>query len=127
VRNRSVADAGLAVALVYMFTAGVAPSEVSGSTAGSIVMAGMPGMMRDSTVRYPTLGLLLVAAAIGYTVVLLDRLSATRRAVPETSAGMPADPMDRPGPLPMLAPRAIECCRIALLLAAAYAILGKLV
>ena len=126
-RNRGAANAGLAVALVYMFTAGVAPSALSGSSAGSVVMAGMPGMTRDSTVHYPTLGLLFVAAAIGYTVVLLDRLSVTRRAVVETPTGTPVDPMDRPGPLPMLAPRAVECCRIALLLTVAYAILAKLV
>lgn len=126
-RNRGAANAGLALALVYMFTAGVAPSALSGSSAGSVVMAGMPGMMMDSTVRYPTLGLLLVAAAIGYTVVLLDRLSATRRPLAHTSAGPPIDPMDLPGPLPMLAPRAVECCRIVLLLAVAYAILTKLV
>lgn len=126
-RNRSAADAGLAATLVYMFTAGVAPSTLSGSTAGSVVMAGMPGMTRDNTVRFPTLGLLLAAAAIGYTVVLLDRLSATRRTATPAPAGMPVDPMDRPGPLPMLAPRAVESCRIALLLAVAYAILAKLV
>jgi len=126
-RNRGAADTGLAVALVYMFTAGVAPSALSGSSAGSVVMAGMPGMMMDSTVRYPTLGLLLVAAAIGYTVVLLDRLSTARRVVVDTPAGTPVDPMDRPGPLPMFAPRTVECCRIVLLLAAAYAILAKLV
>lgn len=126
-RNRGAADSGLAVALVYMFTAGVAPSALSGSSAGTVVMAGMPGMMMDSTVHYPTLGLLLVVAAIGYTVVLLDRLSVARRAVVDGPGGAPLDPMDRPGPLPMLAPRAVECCRIALLLAVAYAILTKLV
>jgi hypothetical protein len=123
-RNRDAFTAGLSLVLVYMFTAGVAPSTLSGSTAGSVVMAGMPGMMKDTTVRFPTLGLLLAVAAIGYTVVVLDRLSAIR---PEPAELKAIDPMDRPGPLPVMAPRTLEAGRIALMLTIAYAILAKLV
>jgi hypothetical protein len=119
-------DAGIAAALVFMFTAGVAPSVLSGSTAGLVVMAGMADMTRDTTESYPALGLLLVLALVAGAVVLLDRFSATRPTAPASGSAW-VDPLDRPGPVPLLAPRALELCRMVLLLVMAYAILGKLV
>jgi hypothetical protein len=119
-------DAGVGVTLVYMFTAGVAPSAISGSTAGAVVMGGMSDMTRDATERFPTLGLLLVLALVGSAVVLLDRLSVSRPAV-VVDAYLPVNPLDRPGPIPMLAPWTVDLGRMVLLVVMAYAILGKLV
>jgi hypothetical protein len=105
-------DAGVALVLVYVFAAGAVPSPLSGSSAGLLVL------------HYHTLGLALAVALLGYAVVALDRLSAGGRA-----SAIPAgvDPMDRPGPLPVLAPRAVEVCHIALLVTTAYAIIANLV
>lgn len=125
--RRSALDAGVSMVLVYMFTAGVAPSTLSGSTAGMVVMAGMPGMIILHPVRYPTLGLALAAGLLGYVVIALDRLSARRAAVGAVDAGVDVDPMDRPGPLPLLAPRAAQACELALALVMAYAIVAHLV
>lgn len=125
-RGRYGSHAALAAVLVYMPLAGVAPSTISGSTAGMVTMAGMPGMIVDSTERSPGLGLLLVLAAVAGAVVLLDRVSAVGGPARD-SAGAALDPMDRPGPLPPLLPRIAETCRVLLLVVIAYAILGKLV
>lgn len=125
-RSRNGFHAAVAAVLVYMPLAGVAPSTLSGSTAGMVTMAGMPGMIMDSTEHAPALGLLLVIAVIGGAVVQLDRLSAAGSAVSGSgAAGL--DPMDRPGPLPPLLPRVATACRILVLVVIAYAILGKLV
>jgi hypothetical protein len=121
--RRPMVDAGVALVLVYMFAAGVAPSNLSGSSAGMVVMAGMPGMIITHPVRYPTLGLLLAVYLLWYAVVGLDRLS-VRRATP---AGDRVDPMDRPGPLPMLAPRVAQSCELVLAVVMAYAIIAHLV
>lgn len=121
--RRSALDAGIALVLVYMFTAGVAPSTLSGSTAGMVVMAGMPGMIITHEVRYPTLGLALAVGLLGYAVVALDRLSASRA---ETNRDG-VDPMDRPGPLPLLAQRAARSCELILAVVMAYAIIAHLV
>jgi hypothetical protein len=118
-------NAAVAAVLVYTPLAGVAPSTLSGSTAGMVTMAGMPGMIVDSTERAPALGLLLVVAVIGGAVVLLYRLSAGAPACEPTTTAL--DPMDQPGPLPPLAPRLAGACRILMLVVIAYAILGKLV
>lgn len=125
-RGRYGLHAALAAVLVYMPLAGVAPSTLSGSTAGMVTMAGMPGMIVDGTERAPGLGLLLVLAAVVGAVVLLDRLSAAAGPA-RGSAGVVLDPMDRPGPLPPLLPRVAGACRVLLLVVVAYAILGKLV
>lgn len=123
--RRSAFDAGVALVMVYMFTAGVAPSTLSGSTAGMVVMAGMPGMIITNPVKYPTLGLALAVGLLAYVVVALDRFSASRAAV--VDGGNQVDPMDRPGPLPLLAPRTAQACRMALALVMAYAIIAHLV
>lgn len=124
-RSSYALHAALAAVLVYMPLAGVAPSTVSGSTAGMVTMAGMPGMMVDSTEHAPGLGLLLVLAAVAGAVVLLDRASAVSS--PEHESAGALDPTDRPEPLPLLLPRVAGACRILLLIVIAYAILGKLV
>lgn len=125
-RSRYGLDAAVAAVLVYMPLAGVAPSTLRGSTAGLVTMAGMPGMIMDSTEHAPALGLLLVLAVVAAAVVLLDRLSAAGSSVNEAIAAG-GDPVDRPGPLPPLLPRVAGLCRVLLLVVIAYAILGKLV
>jgi hypothetical protein len=76
--------------------------------------------------RNPALGLLLVLGLVGCAVLLLDRFSATRPTV--TVEGVrPADPLDRPGPVPIPAPRTAAVCQIMLILVMSYAILGNLV
>ena len=125
-RSRYGLDAAVAAVLVYMPLAGVAPSTLRGSTAGLVTMAGMPGMIMDSTEHAPALGLLLVLAVVAAAVVLLDRLSAAGSSVNEAIAAG-GDPVDRPGPLSPLLPRVAGLCRVLLLVVIAYAILGKLV
>ena len=126
-RGRYAFDAGVASVLVYMPVAGVAPSTLRGSTAGMVTMAGMPGMMVDSTEHAPALGLLLVLGVVGGAVVLLDRLSAARSVVSERVGAADGDLTDQAAPLPPLLPRIAGACRILLLIVIAYAILGKLV
>lgn len=125
-RGRHAFDAAVAAALVYMPLAGVAPSTIHGSTAGMVTMAGMPGMMVDSTEHAPALGLVLVLAMVAGAIVRLDRLSAARSPA-DGALDAGADPMDRPGPLPPLLPRVVGACRVLLLVVIASAILGKLV
>jgi hypothetical protein len=122
--RHSALDTGIALIMLYAFTAGIQPSTLRGSTAGLTVMAGMPGMIVTHSVRYPTLGLLLAAGLLGYAVVMLDRLSAR---TPEPATVPALAPMDRPGPLPLLAPRAADACRVALAIFMAYAIIAHLV
>lgn len=110
VRSSAAAAAGCAVA-VYMLLAGVAPSTLSGSTAGQYTMAGMPGMTVDSTVAWPTLGIAFSVLLAVYAVAGLDQISRT----------------DSVGSGAVLAPRTAALCRIALAVTMAYAILAKLV
>ncbi|MBC3839409.1 DUF5134 domain-containing protein [Streptacidiphilus sp. 4-A2] len=118
-RSRDLVDAATSAVLVYMLLAGVAPSVLSRSTAGLYVMAGMPGMIKDNMIHYPALGMVFAVAAIGYVVVLLDRVSQSPRPAPLPD-GAPA----RPTPL---TPRLAECCRLFLLATIAYAIFAKVV
>lgn len=112
-RGRYVAHALGSLVLVYMFLAGVAPSTLHGTTAGEYTMAGMPGMYVDTTISFPALGLVCVAAMAFYAASALGRLSPT----PAEGAAMPH----------VFAGRALEACRIVVILALAYAILSKLV
>jgi hypothetical protein len=73
-RRAYVTAAGCAIG-VYMLLAGVAPSTISGSTAGYYTMAGMPDMYKDTTITYPALGVALSVVLVGYAVVAVDRLS----------------------------------------------------
>jgi hypothetical protein len=155
--RRLLAYAAASLIMVYMFVAGVAPSTLSGSTAGEYTMAGMPDMIKDTTISYPTLGLLLTAVMAGYAVVAMDRIApvrgpgaagagASRRfdaPVPSSAAeGSHSAAADRPPRTAasasasasalslgplVFAPRTVECCRILLCITAAYAILAKIV
>lgn len=124
--------------MVYTFVAGVAPSTLSGSTAGEYTMAGMPDMIKDSTISYPTLGLLLTAVMAGYAVVAVDRITPLRGAGAAEGSQSAADNQTLRTPSPssgstfslrplVFAPRTVECCRILLCITTAYAILAKLV
>ncbi|HEV2635253.1 MAG TPA: DUF5134 domain-containing protein [Actinocrinis sp.] len=130
--GRLPAAAVTAGVLVYMLLAGVAPTTLSGSTAGQVTMAGMADMIKDVTIDYPAVGLVFVVAAVGYVVVLLDRLSLAGHGTSST-IGIDAAPTDDPvddlepvvsGPL---VPRAAEWCRIVLLVTMAYAMLATMV
>ena len=103
---------GCAIA-VYMLLAGVAPSTISGSTAGSYTMAGMADMYKDTTITFPALGIVLSVGLLGYAVTALDRLSPSQRSADERTL--------------TLAPRAIALCEVAIVVTMAYAILAKLV
>jgi hypothetical protein len=131
-RGRLMASTAIAVVLMYMLLAGVAPTTLSGSTAGQYTMAGMADMIKDVTIDYPAIGLVFAVAAIGYVVVLLDRLSLAGHGAtgtPEAAVPPTDDPVDGPDPAfpGTLAPRAAECCRVALLVTMAYAMLATLV
>jgi Domain of unknown function (DUF5134) len=121
-RRRLLGGAACCAALVYMFAAGVAPSTLQGSTAGQYTMAGMPGMILDQTLTYPSIGLIFVVAMAFGAVVLLNRAGSMPAPRPVPAAGGPDD-----GAPVALAPRSVLICRIALLLVMAYAILSKLV
>ncbi|MBR7830304.1 DUF5134 domain-containing protein [Actinospica sp. MGRD01-02] len=111
-RNRLLAHACGSLVLVYMFLAGVAPSTLHGSTAGEYTMAPMPGMYVDTTITYPAIGLVCVAALAFYTASVLSRLS-----------GAPVEGTERRA----FAPRSVEACRVVVILALAYGILSKIV
>jgi len=124
VRSSVAAAVGCAVA-VYMLLAGVAPSTLSGSTAGQYTMAGMPGMTVDSTITWPTLGIAFSVLLAVYAVAALDQISRPDSA----SSGLVTDsgPVRQRGAAAVLAPRTAALCRIALAVTMAYAILAKLV
>lgn len=117
--GRDLVNTVTAVVLVYMLLAGVAPSELSRSTAGLYVMAGMPGMIQDNMIHFPALGMVFAIAAIGYVVVMLDRVS---QRGPSPRSGDAAQAV-----MTSLAPRLAECCRLFLLVTIAYAIFAKVV
>ena len=132
VRNSVAAAAGCAVA-VYMLLAGVAPSTLSGSTAGQYTMAGMPGMTVDSTITWPTLGIAFSVLLAVYAVAALDQISRPDSAASDLVsdsalvADSVSDSVRQRGAAAVLAPRTAALCRIALAVTMAYAILAKLV
>jgi hypothetical protein len=117
-RSAVAAVAGCAIA-VYMLLAGVAPSTINGSTAGSYTMAGMSDMYKDTTITFPALGIVLSVVLLGYAVTALDRLTPTRRPAESTPGATSA--------AQALAPRALVLCEVAIVVTMAYAILAKLV
>jgi len=110
-RNQAIAHASGCLVLLYMFLAGVGPSTLHGSTAGQYTMAGMPGMYVDTTIAYPALGLVSVAAIAFYSVVVVAHTEP--KAAADGSSGF--------------APGSVEACRVIVALILAYAILSKLV
>ena len=121
-RYRLLGAVGCCAVLVYCFAAGVAPSTINGSTAGSFTMAGMPGMIIDQTEHFPALGLILVVVLAFAAVFAVNRVGSMPTAKPVPVIGGPDD-----GTPAALAPRSVELGRILLLLVLAYAILTKLV
>jgi len=119
-RAKLLAHTACCAILVYMFLAGVAPSTLSGSTAGQYTMAGMPGMIMDQTISYPTIGLVLVVGLCFYAVAVLNQMKP-----PGEDASAATDEAD--GGSLVLAPRSVDACRIVIVLVLAYAILTKLV
>jgi Domain of unknown function (DUF5134) len=121
-RRRPLGAAACCAVFLYMFAAGVAPSTLNGSTAGQFTMAGMPGMILDKTVTYPTIGLLFVVGIAFGAVLLVNRAGSMPSARPVPALGGPDD-----GAPLALAPRTALVCRVLLLLVMAYAILSRLV
>lgn len=117
-RGRQSTRAAVCAVLVYMLTAGVAPSTIIGTSAGKYTMAGMPGMSIDTTITFPAIGCIAVVGLAFYAVAVLARLS------PEGGAAVA---VGGPGDGALLAPRSVDVCRIALVAVMAYAILTKLV
>jgi hypothetical protein len=114
--QRAATNLMVAAVLVYMPLAGVAPSAIRGSSAGMYSMAGMPGMSRDTTIHLPALGLLLAAGALGYVVLLIERLSTATPADAARGDGGVAQHTARS----VMTPRLVACCRILLLAVMAY-------
>jgi hypothetical protein len=121
-RRRLFGAAGCCAVLVYMFTAGVAPSTLQGSTAGQYTMAGMPGMIVDRTVTYPSIGLIFVVIMSFAMVLLVNRAGSMPPVRPAPAVGGPDD-----GAALVLAPRSVLICRVVLLSAFVFAILSRLV
>ena len=127
-RSRLLAQTAACAILVYMFLAGVAPSTLSGSTAGEYTMAGMSGMILDPTITYPAIGLIFVVGLCFYAVVVLNQikpLNEDGETVPPSVVGGGSE--NGGGAGLMLAPRSVDACRIVIVLVLAYAILTKLV
>jgi hypothetical protein len=124
-RHRLLADTACCAIIVYMFAAGVAPSTLSGSTAGQYAMAGMQGMIVDSTITYPTIGLIFAVGLCFYAVAVLNQLQPIR--VAEGADGNSGGAAGGGTSGLMLAPRSVDVCRIVIVLVLAYAILTKLV
>lgn len=121
---------------IYMLLAGVAPSTISGSTAGYYTMAGMTDMYKDTTITFPAVGIVLAVVLAGYAVIALDGTSRPAGAAEQSgtadSAGIAdiadiADHGDPSAARPALAPRSVAVCQVALAVVMAYAILAKLV
>jgi hypothetical protein len=95
-------------AMVYMLLANPATA-----TAATVSQPQRMGQL-ETAARFPTLGLLLVAFLVGYTIVVTDRLSrASATAVPS-----------EPGPV--FAPRSVACCQIAMSITMGYMLLTLL-
>ena len=105
---------------IYMLLAGVAPSTISGSTAGYYTMAGMTDMYKDTTITFPAVGIVFAVVLAGYAVTALDGTSRSVRVAEPSGA-------DSSAVRPALAPRSITVCQVALAVVMAYAILAKLV
>jgi hypothetical protein len=116
--GRHAAYAAAGAVMVYMFVAGVAPSALAGSAAGQYAMAGVPGVIKDSSLGYPSLGLLLAVVMAVYALAVLNQVSIAPAGGGTGTGGRG---------LPVLAPRAVDCCRVALAVTMAYAILVKIV
>jgi hypothetical protein len=115
--------AGCAIG-IYMLLAGVAPSTISGSTAGYYTMAGMTDMYKDTTITFPAVGIVFAVVLAGYAVIALDGTSRPATAVEQPDI---ADIPDPSAARPALAPRSVVVCQVALAVVMAYAILAKLV
>jgi hypothetical protein len=136
-RRRLVGGGACCAVLVYMFTAGVAPSTLHGSTAGQYTMAGMPGMILDQTLTYPSIGLIFAVGLAFAAVAVLNRMApmtaqdGPAQAASAGSAGSVSsggsEGGNGGGSGLMLAPRSVDVCRILIVLVLAYAILTKLV
>jgi hypothetical protein len=125
-RAKLLAHTACCAVIVYMFLAGVAPSTLSGSTAGQYTMAGMPDMILDPTITYPAIGLIFVVGLCFYAVAVLNRIQpAQEDGDAPAIAGDSGDGGVGSGLL--LAPRSVDACRILIVLVLAYAILTKLV
>ena len=123
-RAKLLAHTACCAIIVYMFLAGVAPSTLSGSTAGQYTMAGMQGMIVDSTITYPAIGLIFAVGLCFYAVAVLNQM----QPLPlkdDTEAKSTNGTTGTSGL--MLAPRSVDACRIVIVLVLAYAILSKLV
>lgn len=92
-------------AMVLMLVA--APSAAAASTPTSTTMTQMGA---SGAVRFSTLALLLGIFMIGYTVMVVDRLSRP----PTTSDG------DHSSATAILAPRTVACCQVAMNLTMGY-------
>jgi Domain of unknown function (DUF5134) len=120
VRDRGRASAHEHRALIHLV--GSAAMLYMLLAAGS---GGMPGMgASGGSARLPEVGLLLGLAATGASVLILDRLGSLTVAV--ASAGVPAGPSGATGPVArrVLAPRAAECCHLAMCVTTAYMLLA---
>jgi hypothetical protein len=96
-------------AMAYMLVATPAVAAASTPT-----VARMPTMGASSGVRFPTLALLLGLFMVGYTVMVMDRLSRTS-AEPDRAAGTPE-----------LAPRTVACCQVAMNITMGYMLVALL-
>jgi hypothetical protein len=123
-RRRLLEGAACCAVLIYMVLAGVAPSTLSGSTAGEYTMAGMPGMIADQTITYPTIGLIFVVGLAFGSVLIVNRVDFSLAPRPAPTIGGPNDGAPATD---ILAPRTVQLCRVLLLLVLAYTILSKLV
>jgi hypothetical protein len=90
-------------AMVYMLLASPAAAVAGTPTATMTAMGSSGG------VRFPTLALLLGFFMIGYTVMVADRLSRPSPA----AAGSPQA-------IPILAPRTVACCQLAMNITMGY-------
>lgn len=117
-RLASAATAGCAIG-VYMLLAGVAPSTISGSTAGYYTMAGMSDMYKDTTITFPAVGIVLAVLLLCYAVASLDRISPSQDRIEVTSGDVSVTRV--------LAPRTLALCEVVIVLTMAYAIFAKLV
>jgi len=92
-------------AMVYMLLA--TPAVAAASTPTNTTALATMGS--SGSVRFPTLALLLGLFMIGYSVMVADRLSRTSSTCVETS-----------GTTPVLAPRTVACCQVAMNITMGY-------
>jgi Domain of unknown function (DUF5134) len=102
-------------AMVYMLVA--APTAAVASPPAAMSMARTTAVGAGGSARFPTLALLLGVFMVGYTVMVLDRMSRSKSATDRADGEGEGD---GEGDSAILAPRTVACCQVAMNITMGY-------